>query len=55
MGADRSESDMPAPAKRTYPARYERAVPVALVLIALAVLILLLIIFVVALGLVPGS
>ena len=55
MAADRPESKDEAPNKRQYPAAYERAVPIALVLITLAIVILLGIILVVALGLYPGG
>ena len=55
MGAHRPESEKGAPTKRQYPAAYEKAVPIALVLIALAIVILLGIILVVALGLYPGA
>ena len=43
------------PPRRQYPAFYEKAVPVALILIALAVVVLLLVILVVVLGLFPGA
>lgn len=42
-------------APRRYPAVYEKAVPIALVIIGVAIAILLLVIFAVALGLFPGS
>jgi hypothetical protein len=55
VSTDRSKSGDKVPPKRQYPAAYEKAVPIALVLIALAIVILLGIILVVALGLYPGG
>ena len=55
MAADTPGSKSKVPAKRQYPAAYEKAVPIALLLIALAIVILLGIILVVALGLYPGG
>ena len=55
MGAEGQGAEKEAPNKRQYPAAYERAVPIALVLITLAIVILLGIILVVALGLYPGG
>ncbi len=55
MAGDTPESKNNVPNKRQYPAAYEKAVPIALVLIALAIVILLGIILVVALGLYPGG
>ena len=55
MAADIPESSNEVPTRRQYPAAYEKAVPIALVLIALAIVILLGIILVVALGLYPGG
>ena len=43
------------PPRRQYPAFYEKAVPIALILIVLAVLVLLLVVLVVVLGLFPGA
>ena len=43
------------PPRRQYPAFYEKAVPIALILIVLAVVVLLLVVLVVVLGLCPGA
>jgi hypothetical protein len=55
VSTDGPRSGKEAAPKRRYPAAYERAVPIALVLIALAIVILLVIIVVVAMGLYPGG
>ena len=55
MSTDRPKSGNEVPAKRQYPAAYEKAVPIALAVIALAIVILLAIIVMVALGLYPGG
>jgi len=43
------------PPKRQYPAFYEKAVPIALVVIVLGLVVLLLIVLAVFAGLVPGG
>jgi len=45
----------PRPPKRRYPAFWERAVPIVLVVIVLAIVLLLVVVFAVATGLLPGA
>lgn len=48
------ENSNRSPSKRRYPALYERAVPIALVVIAMAIVVLLVVIVVVVLRAAPG-
>jgi hypothetical protein len=48
------KQDNREPPKRRYPAFWEKAMPIALVVIILAIVLLLVVVFAVATGLLPG-